>query len=199
MTTELSSTRTLRIRSCSTMPACSNASTKARLEPSQPGHSAASISTTQLSTCMPARAAITCSVISTVASPCLIVVRRAEGTTRSIRAGTRGRSGKSVRSKTTPVPGSAGRKRSVTSDPWKNPCPRTSVGMGKRALPALGLLHSLPLQCIAEEEGSVLVGLRGVASRLGRGGGLGRIVAARRGVVDHGLVSAIEVVNHVVR
>ena len=76
MTIELSSTRTSRIRSCSTIPACSNASTKARLEPSQPGHSAASISTTQLSTCMPARAAITCSVISTVASPSLIVVRR---------------------------------------------------------------------------------------------------------------------------
>ena len=51
---------------------------------------------------------------------------RAE-TTRSIRAGTDGRSGKSIRSKTTPVPGSAGRKRSVTSDPWKNPCPRTTA------------------------------------------------------------------------
>ena len=48
-----------------------SASTKARLEPSQPGHSAASISTRQLSIRDPASAAITCSIISTCAAPAL--------------------------------------------------------------------------------------------------------------------------------
>ena len=81
----------------------------------------------QLSIRIPARAAITCSIISTEAEPRRIVVRRCAGKTISVRAGTAGRSGKSVRTKTTPVPASAGLNRSVTSAPRKKPNPRTSV------------------------------------------------------------------------
>ena len=56
-----------------------------------------------------------------------MVVRRCEGITISVRAGTAGRPGKSVLTKTTPEPASAGLNRSVTSAPLKKPNPRTSV------------------------------------------------------------------------
>ena len=54
----------------------SKASTNGKLEPSHPGISASSTHTSQLSICSPASAAITCSIISTLAPRRLKVVRR---------------------------------------------------------------------------------------------------------------------------
>ena len=123
-----SSTRACRVRSCSTIPAWSNASTKARLEPSHPGHSRASISIEAIvdprdPPVRPSRARSS----PPTPHPCWIVVRRWDGMTLSMRAGTAGRPGRSVRTKTMPVPAFGRMEPSNDIDPWKNPTPRTSV------------------------------------------------------------------------
>ena len=80
--TERSITRAWRSRSCSTTPACSNASTNdpARAVAAR-AFGGVDLDDGNCRSVMPARAAITCSIISTWAAPCRIVVRRCDGTT----------------------------------------------------------------------------------------------------------------------
>ena len=79
----------------------------------------------------------------------------ATGSTWPMWARTAGRSGRSVRTKTIPVSGSAGRNRSVTSAPWKNPTPRTSVSRaivrcGRLAVSILFRVLSSPGRIVAD-------------------------------------------------
>ena len=62
--------------SCSIAPAASRIATNGWLDPSQPGISGSLTHTSQLSICKPARAAITCSIISTLPPRAVRVVRR---------------------------------------------------------------------------------------------------------------------------
>jgi hypothetical protein len=80
-----------------------------------------------LSICNPARAAITCSIISTATPQRAIAVRRALGMVYETSAGMGGASSRSVRWKAMPCPGAAGRNRSETSAAVRKPTPETEA------------------------------------------------------------------------
>ena len=146
-----STTRAGRIRSCSTIPAPSRASTKTRLEPSQPGHSPASISTTALSIWRPASAAMTCSIISTlgVAAGGWSCVA-GTGTTESSRRRDRRPAGQVGPLEDDPGVGLGRMEADRDVRAVEESDPAHLRRAGERTLPTGGSEHSLPLRLILE-------------------------------------------------
>src|SRR5262245_18385484 len=157
------------------MSADKSALTKPCAEPSSPGGSTASISTRQLSTRSPARAASTCSTRVTWTGACPSVVRRRVSTTWSASAASRGAPGRSTRAKTAPLDGEAGTKRSRTLAPVRNPTPQTSTALPRircgRVLCLLTIVWSLVR---GKSPAGILPAGRLIrpSSVAGRGGGL---------------------------
>jgi len=126
----LSITKTRFSAPCSSKPASSRASAKGLDEPSGPGASSASSSTTMLSMASPLIAARMCSIVWMETVPSSSEVRRSCPPARLamvalIRAGL----GRSVRRKTVPVLVSAGQNRARAGAELKSPWPATSTGV----------------------------------------------------------------------
>jgi len=117
--------------SCRRRPDSRIASTSGRHEPSKPGGSGASSVTRQLSICIPANPATTCSTSSTTTLSRPIAVRRCRGSTNSRVAGTGREPGQSSLWKASPKLGSAGCSSSRTSDPVTKPIPRHSIALAR--------------------------------------------------------------------
>ncbi len=116
-----------RAASWATRPASRIASTTGRQDPSKPGGSGASSVIRQLSICIPASAATTCSTSSTTMPSRPMAVRRCRGSTNWRVAGIGCDPGQSSLWKASPNPGSAGWRPRRTVDPVTKPIPWHSM------------------------------------------------------------------------